>query len=127
MPATYSLGKEYTVSGLSGVSELTVTRTGERIDVTTRCAAKPIKQTDVGLLDTTFECTVLAEADTEFKLGSAYTVTVKGTSLGALICMTATREEPQAGVITYKLTLKPGYESETENQVTVGPGTYRGE
>lgn len=125
MPATYSLGKSYTVSGLSGVSELTVTRTGERIDVTTRCAALPIKQTDTGLIDTTFECTVLAADDTEFVIGKAYTVTVKGGSLGELICMTANREEPQAGVITFKLTLKPGEESEAANQITIGPGTYR--
>ncbi len=125
MPATYSLGKSYTVSGLAGVSELTVTKTGERIDVTTRCAAKPIKQTDTGLIDTTFECTVLAENDTEFVIGKGYTVTVKGASLGELICMTANREEPQAGVITFKLTLKPGEESEAANQITIGPGTYR--
>lgn len=125
MPATYSLGKSYTVSGLSGVSELTITKTGERIDVTTRCATLPLKQTDTGLVDTTFECTVLATDTTEFVIGQGYTVTVKGNSLGELICMTANREEPQAGVITYKLTLKPGEESESQNQVTIGPGTYR--
>jgi hypothetical protein len=126
MPSTYSLGKSYTVSGLEGVSELTVTKSGERIDVGTRCLAKPFKQTDVGLIDTTFECTVLAEVDTEFTIGKGYTVTVAGASLGELICMTANREEPQAGVITFKLTLKPGLESETDNQIVIGPGEYRG-
>lgn len=125
MPSTYSLGKSYTVSGLPGVSELTVTKTGERIDVTTRCATLPIKQTDTGLIDTTFECTVLAQADTEFVIGKAYAVTVKGQSLGDLVCMTANREEPQTGVINFKLTLKLGEESELGNQITIGPGTYR--
>ena len=125
MPSTYSLGKDYTVSGLSGVSELTVTRSGERIDVGTRCLAKPFKQTDVGLTDTTFECTVLATSTTIFTIGKGYTVTVAGESLGMLICMTANREEPQAGVITFKLTLKPGVESETANQIDIGPGDYR--
>ncbi len=125
MPSTYSLGKDFTVAGLTGVSELTVTKSGERIDVTTRCAQKPIKQTDTGLEDRTFECTVLATATTTFVLGKGYTVTVKGESLGELICMTANREEPQAGVINFKLTLKPGVESETANQITIGPGDYR--
>ncbi len=125
MPATYSLGKDYTVSGLAGVSELTLTKSGERIDVTTRCAGLPIKQTDVGLEDTTFEGTVLATATTTFVIGKAYTLTVKGQSLGELICMTANREEPQAGVITFKVTLKPGEESATSNQITIGPGDYR--
>lgn len=125
MPSTYSLGKDYTVSGLTGVSELTVTKSGERIDVTTRCAAKPFKQTDVGLEDKTFEGTVLAEASTKFEIGKAYNLTVKGDALGDLVCMTANREEPQAGVITFKITLKPGVESETANRIVIGPGAYR--
>ena len=125
MATTYTLGKEYTVQGLAGVSELTITKSAERIDVTTRCLAKPIKQTVAGLEDTTFEGTVLAAQDTKFKIGDSYALTVKGQSLGELVCMTANREEPQAGVITYKVTLKPGEESETNNQVDVGPGTYR--
>lgn len=125
MPATYSLGKDYTVSGLPGVSELTITRSAERVDVTTRCAALPIKQTDDGLHDTTFEGTVLAQAGTTFTIGAAYPLTVKGQNLGNLVCMTANREEPQAGVINFKLTLKKGDPSEASNQLPVGPGEYR--
>lgn len=123
--ANYTLGKDYTVSGLTGVSELTVTREGERIDVTTRKQDKPFKATTAGFDDLTFECTVMATSTTTFSIGKAYTVTVGGTSLGSLICMNATREEPQAGVITYRLTLKPGIESATADQVAIGPGTYR--
>jgi hypothetical protein len=40
--------------------------------------------------------------------------------------MDANREEPQEGVVTYKLTLKTGLESATANQVDIGPGEYRG-
>lgn len=125
MPATYSLGKDYTVSGLTGSSELTVTRSAERVDVTTRAGAKPIKCTVAGLEDLTFECSVFAEATTKFVIGQSYAVTVKGESLGSLICMSAVREEPNGSAITYKLTMKKGIASETNNQVDVGPGTYR--
>lgn len=125
MPATYSLGKDYTVSGLTGSSELTVTRSAERVDVTTRAGTKPIKCTAAGLADLTFECSVFAEASTKFVIGKGYTVTVKGASLGTLVCMSAVREEPNANVITYKLTLKPGLESDPDNQLDIGPGEYR--
>lgn len=122
--ATYTLGRDYTVSGLTGVSDLEVTYSGERIDVTTRAGAKPIKKTVAGFPDKTFTCTVLAKADTTFVVGKKYSVTINGADLD-LICMDANREEPQEGIVNYKLTLKPGEESDVTNQVTIGPGTYR--
>jgi len=121
----YTLGKDYTVSGLAGVSDLTLTTEVERVDVSTRKVDKPFKLTAAGLSAKTFECTVLATDTTDFTIGKKYTVTLAGGTPLDLICMTATREEPQAGVITYKLTLRPGEESETCDQVDVGPGTYR--
>lgn len=127
MPATYTLGKDYTVSGLTGATDLEVTRSGERIDVTTRGFAKPIKQTVAGLQDITLSCTVFAQQSTKFQIGKLYAVTLDGESLGDMICMDANREEPQEGVVTYKLTLKFGQESEGGNQLDVGPGTYRGD
>lgn len=124
MAATYVLGRNYTVSGLTGVTDLTLTLAGERIDVSTRYGAKPIKKTIAGFPDKTFECTVLAKADTTFSVGKAYACTINGEALN-LICMGANREEPQEGIVTYKLTLKPGDESETANQVAIGPGQFR--
>lgn len=124
MASTYVLGKDYTVSGLTGVSDLTLTLSGERIDVSTRAGAKPIKKTIAGFPDKSFECTVLAKADTFFTVGKAYALTLNGESL-SLICMSANREEPGEGIITYKLTMKPGEESDTANQVQVGPGQFR--
>lgn len=125
MAATISLGRDYTVSGLTGVSDLEVEYSGERIDVTTRYGAKPIKKTVAGFPNKTFTCTVLAEATTTFSVGKAYTVTLAGGSSMTLICMDANREEPQEGIVTYKLTLKPGTESTSANQVPIGPGAYR--
>jgi len=122
--ANYTLGRDYTVSGLAGISDLTLTRDSERIDVTTRSFAKPFKLTVAGFEDVTFECTVLATPTTSFSIGQSYAVTVQGNAL-SLICMAAVREEPQAGVITFKLTLRNGVASATADQVQVGPGTYR--
>lgn len=123
--ATINLGRDYTVSGLAGVSDLELTYSGERIDVTTRAGAKPIKKYKAGFPDKTFTCTVMATATTSFTVGKSYSVTLGGEGALSLICMDASREEPQEGVITYKLTLKPGTESDVDNQVQIGPGTYR--
>lgn len=123
--ATYTLGRDYTVSGLSGVSDLTVTRDGERIDVTTRQHQKPIKLTVSGFEDLTFECTVLATDTTSFVVGEEYPITLNGGSAQNLVCMQATREEPQTGVITYKLKFRKGTESAADDMVTIGPGSYR--
>jgi len=125
MSANYTLGRDYTVAGLAGATDLEVTRAGERIDVTTRKQSKPIKQYVAGFPDLTFTCSVFATDSTTFSVGKAYTVTLNGDSLGALICMDANREEPQEGIVTYRLTFKPGLESETANQIPIGPGEWR--
>lgn len=125
MAATINLGKDWTLSGLSGCSDLTVTRNVEAVDTTTRSGAKPIKKTKGGIKDSTFEGTVLATAATEFVIGKEYSLTLNGGAAKPLICMNANREEPGEGVVTFKLTMKPGLESEASNQVTVGPGDYR--
>lgn len=123
MPS-YTLGRDYTVSGLTGATDLTVSYSGERIDVTTRAYNKPFKNTIAGFPDTTFECTVYATSSTSFTIGQEYTVDLNGNSL-SLICMAANREEPVDGLITYKLTFKPGLASDASNQTSIGPGTYR--
>lgn len=129
MPA-YTLGRDYTVEGLTGATDLTVTYSGERIDVSTRKGAKPYKHTIAGFPDMTFECSVYATATTSFVVGKAYDITLNGADLvdgddNSFICMSANREEPIDGVVTYRLTLKPGLESESPNQTTIGPGSWR--
>lgn len=125
MAVTYTLGKDYTVSGLDGASELTVTREGERIDVTTRDGAKPFKLTVAGFANTTIECSVFAEETTSFKIGESYPLTLAGEEFADLVCFSAVREEPQTGIITYRLKFRPGSASDEANQIEVGPGTYR--
>lgn len=123
--ATYTLGRDYTVSGLSGASELTVTREGERIDVTTREHQKPFKLTVAGFPATVIECSVFATATTTFTIGQPYTITLNGEQFAEVVCMAANREEPQAGIVTYRLKFRPGTPHETANRAQVGPGDYR--
>lgn len=125
MPSSYNLGKNYTVSGLSGTTDLVLTRSAEKIDVTTRKGDTPVKAYDAGLIDETFECTVLAEGTTTFSTGKAYPVTLNGAVLSDLICVQANRDETKDGVITFKLKMRRGLESSLTNQVAVGPGNYR--
>lgn len=125
MAVTYTLGKDYTVEGLNGASELTVTREGERIDVTTRDGAKPFKLTVAGFANTTIECSVFAESTTDFTIGKTYALTLNDEEFSDLVCFSAVREEPQSGIVTYRLKLRPGSASAEANQVDVGPGTYR--
>ena len=125
MPSVYTLGKDYTVSGLTGASELTVTRSAERVDVTTRKGDRPYKATDAGLIDEVFECTVYAGDSTEFTIGQLYAITVNNVALTDMVCMSANREEQKDGVITFKLTFRRGVEADTCNQDVVGPGDYR--
>lgn len=125
MAATINLGKSYTVSGLAGVTDLTVTKSADAIDTMTRSAAQPIKVVKSGIPDMTFEGTVLGTVSTTFTIGKEYQLTLGGGTAKPLICMNCTVEEPQDGVYQFKLTMKPGVESETANQIIVGPGNWR--
>lgn len=123
MATTVSLGKDYTVSGLAGTTELTVTHSAEFVETTTRFG-KPIKRGKAGIPDYTFEGTVLGTASNSFVIGQGYTLTLNGESKD-VICMNVNREEPGDGTVTFKLTMKPGVASEAGNQITVGSGTYK--
>lgn len=121
--ATYTLGKSYTVSGLTGVSELTYTRTGERIDITTREGAKPYKKTVAGFGSETLECSVyqpdgVGSNFTGFKIGSEYEIEINEKSITAVV-MSANRSEPQDGVVVYQLTLRPGEALDSAQQAPI--------
>lgn len=124
MPATINLGKDYTVSGLPGVTDLTVSRSADGVDTTTRSGDLPIKRVKAGIPDYTFEGTVLGTATTSFQIGKEYALTLGGGAKN-VICMDCTIEEPQEGVYQFKLTMRPGVESEAANKITIGPATWR--
>lgn len=105
---TINLGKNYTItSGLQNVSDLTLTYSAEKIDVTTRAGTLPLKYTEAGLKKITLECTVIAEASTTYNVGGTVTIASSGYS-GTVVVVSADRDEPDDGPVTYKLTLTPG-------------------
>lgn len=107
MAFSYTLGKDYTIDGIAGVSELIVTDAGEKVDITTRYGTKPLRYTAVGLGKITLECTVMAEAGTTFEIGDTVEVDCPDFDGTALI-VSAPREEGEDGAVTYRLTLTPG-------------------
>lgn len=117
MAQTINLGKDYTItSGLTNVSDLTITKSGERLDITTRYGSNPIKFTTAGLPKITLDCTIIAEATTTFDVGASVSITSSGYT-GSAIIVSADRSEPQDGLVTYKLMMTPG--SAMTNPVTV--------
>jgi predicted secreted protein len=107
MAFTYTLGKDYTINGIAGVSELTVTDAAENVDITTRYGEKPLRFTAVGLGKITLECSVIATAETTFDVGGTVSITCDDFTGTALI-VSAPREEGEDGAVTYRLTLTPG-------------------
>lgn len=111
--ANYTLGKDYTISGLEGVSDLTWTQSAEKIDVTTRKGTKPYKLNIPGLPDKTLEATVYGQKTEggEFEIGELKTVTLKGGASLSVIILEANRSEPQAGMVQYTLKMRPAEEA----------------
>lgn len=105
--ATITLGKDYTVAGLTGASDLTWTQSGERLDVTTREGTKPYKKTMAGLVKHSVDCSVLAESEDSFEIGQTVSLVLNGTALSCIIVQ-ANRSEPKDGIVTYSLQLTPG-------------------
>lgn len=115
--ATINLGKDYTISGgLSNVSDLMITYSGESIDATTRSGTKPVKHVETGLNKITIEATILVESTTNYSIGQSVQVT-SSKFTGAVIVLDADYSEPDDGVVTVKLSLTPGTASATADQI----------
>jgi hypothetical protein len=112
MAFSYTLGKDYTIDGLAGVSELTVTDAAENVDITTRYGSNPLRFTAVGLGKITLEATVMATDETTFDVGGAVTIECPDFD-GTAIIVSAPREEGEDGAVSYRLTMTPGTASAT--------------
>lgn len=104
--ATYTLGKDVTVSGFTGVRDVSYTAEAEQVDVTTRdTTGNGFKQMAAGFTNATIELTVLGDASRS--VGSSVSITSSIGSVSGII-VSAQRSEPIDDVISYKLTVKPG-------------------
>jgi hypothetical protein len=121
MATTIQLGKDTTISGLTGVQDVSLTIEAEKVDATTKGSTGVYKRTVAGLQARTLEATVLG--DTTQSYGKAVTVTVTpsgGTAFAITGVLTsAKRTQPIAGAEAVSVTIKPGIALDSGDQVTI--------
>jgi len=121
MATTIKLGKNTTVSGLTGVVDSSITLEVEKVDATTRGSTGLYKRIVAGLQSRTLEVTVLGDYSHEWGALKAVTVNVSG---AAQLTMTGVvtnvkRSEPIGDKITSTLTIKPGEQVEAGDTISV--------
>jgi hypothetical protein len=121
MATTILLGKDTTISGLTGVQDVSMTIEAEKVDATTKGSTGVYKRTVAGLQSRTLEATVLG--DTTQSYGKSVTVTVSvtgGTSFAMTGVLTsAKRTQPIGGAEAVSVTIKPGIALDSGDQVTI--------
>lgn len=116
MATTILLGKNTTISGLTGVQEASMTIESEKVDATTKGSAGIYKRTMAGLQARTLEATVLGDSTQTY--GKAVSVTVGSFSITGVIT-SAKRTQPIGGAEAVSITIKPGIALDSGDQVTV--------
>lgn len=121
MPTTIQLGKDTTISGLTGVQDVSMTTEVEKVDATTKGATGVYKRTVAGLKSRTLEATVLG--DTAQVYGKAVTVSVTpsgGTAFSITgVITSAKRTQPIGGAEAVSITIKPGVALDAGDQVNI--------
>jgi uncharacterized protein involved in type VI secretion and phage assembly len=122
MATTIQLGKNTTISGLTGVQDVSMTIEAEKVDATTRGANGIYKRTVAGLQSRTLEATVLGDSSQTY--GKQVSVTVTPTTGGNAFAITgvvtsAKRTQPIGGAEAVSITIKPGVALDAGDQVTV--------
>jgi hypothetical protein len=121
MATTILLGKDTTISGLTGVQDVSMTIEAEKVDATTKGSTGVYKRTVAGLQSRTLEATVLGDSTQSY--GKAVTVTVSVTGGTAFsitgVLTSAKRTQPIGGAEAVSVTIKPGVALDAGDQVTV--------
>jgi orotidine-5'-phosphate decarboxylase len=116
MPTTIQLGKNTTISGLTGVQDVSMTTESEKVDATTKGSTGVYKRTVAGLTSRMLEATVLGDATQSY--GKQVAVTVGGFSITGVVT-SAKRTQPIAGAEAVSITIKPGIALDAGDQVTI--------
>jgi|694.fasta_scaffold65264_7 hypothetical protein len=103
MAVTYTLGKDATISGISGcVRDVTASIEASRIDVT--CRGDDKRKFKSGLREATIEVEVLDEPPAA---GDEITISHANSGLGGIFIVTSVaRSEPLDDVVSYKISCK---------------------
>jgi hypothetical protein len=122
MATTIQLGKNTTISGLTGVQDVSMTIESEKVDVTTKGSTGIYKRTAAGLQSRTLEATVLGDSAQTYGKQVSVTVTPTGggTAFGITgVVTSAKRTQPIGGAEAVSITIKPGTALPDGDQVTV--------
>ena len=121
MATTIKLGKNTTVSGLTGVVDSSISVEVEKVDATTRGSTGLYKRTVAGLQSRTLEVTILGDQSQEWGALKTVTVSVSGVSQLAMtgVVTNVKRSEPVGDKITSALTIKPGEPVENADKISV--------
>jgi hypothetical protein len=121
MATTIQLGKNTTISGLTGVQDVSMTIEAEKVDATTKGSAGIYKRTVAGLQSRTLEATVLGDSTQNYGKSVYVTVTPSGgTAFGITgVVTSAKRTQPISGAEAVSVTIKPGTALDANDQVTV--------
>jgi hypothetical protein len=121
MATTILLGKNTTISGLTGVQDVSMTIESEKVDATTKGSAGIYKRTMAGLMARTLEATVLGDGSQTYGKAVSVTVSPSGGTAFAIsgVITSAKRTQPVGGAEAVSLTIKPGVPLDNADQVTV--------
>ena len=121
MATTIKLGKNTTVSGLTGVVDSSITVEVEKVDATTRGSTGLYKRIVAGLQSRTLEVTVLGDYSHEWGSLKTVSVSVSGTAQLTMtgVVTNVKRSEPIGDKVSSTLTIKPGESVENADKISV--------
>jgi hypothetical protein len=121
MATTIQLGKNTTISGLTGVQDVSMTIESEKVDATTKGSSGIYKRTMAGLQSRTLEATVLGDSTQTYGWTIVVTVTPSGGTAFSItgVVTSAKRTQPIGGAEAVSITIKPGTALDAGDQVTV--------
>lgn len=121
MATTIKLGKNVTVSNVTGVVDASMKTEVERVDATTRGASGVYKRTVAGLQSRTLEITAIGDYTRTYGASAHVVVSVSGVAEFSItgVITNVKRSEPIGDKITNTLTIKPGEALDAGDQIPV--------
>ena len=121
MATTIKLGKNTTVSNVTGVVDASMKIEVEKVDATTRGATGVYKRTVAGLQSRTLEVTAIGDYTRIYGAPTYVVVAVSGSTEMAMtgVITNVKRSEPIGDKISSTITIKPGEALDAGDRITV--------
>jgi hypothetical protein len=121
MATTIKLGKNTSVSGVTGVVDASMKIEVEKVDATTRGSSGVYKRTVAGLQSRTLEVTAIGDYTRIYGAQTSVTVAVSGAAEFAMtgVITNVKRSEPIGDKISSSITIKPGDPLDAGDRINV--------